>query len=268
MDINSIDWDQVWREQRAKHVRKEGGPQYWNKRAPSFADHAVKTGYSDAFLKIMKPNRTWTVLDMACGGGTLSIPLANKVKHITAVDFSDSMLEILTKEAHKRKLKNIRTINAAWGDDWSKTDIGVHDVAIASRSLAMDDIHSALLKLIQSARKRVYISIVSGDGPHDRKILEAVGRNSTPHVDYIYAYNLLYQMGIRANIDFITEQNIKLFDNQDSAFNSFRWMFETMTEQEEYLLKKFLNEHLIRHKGKWILDYEKKVQWAVMWWEI
>ena len=267
MDINSIDWNQVWKEQRAKHVHKESGPQYWNKRAPSFANHAVKTGYSDAFIKIMKPKRSWTVLDMACGGGTLAIPLANKVKQITAVDFSDGMLDILTETARKQKLKNIRTINAAWDEDWSKKDIGVHDVAIASRSLAMDDIVSGIQKLINSSRKRVYVSTVSGDGPHDRKVMEAVGRNFTPHVDYIYVYNLLFQMGIRANVEFITEQNTKIFDDHDMALNSFRWMLDSMTAHEEELLKNFLKEHLVRRKDKWVLDYEKKVQWAVIWWE-
>lgn len=267
MDINSIDWNHVWKEQRTKRVHKEESPQYWDKRAPSFADHAGKTGYSNAFLKIMKPKRSWTVLDMACGGGTLSIPLADKVREITAVDFSDAMLAILKDEARTRKLKNIRTINAAWADDWAEKGIGIYDVAIASRALAMDDIQDALFKLIRSARKRVYVSMVSGEGPRDRKILEAVGRSFNPHVDYIYAYNLLYQMGIHANIDFITNQNIKIFENHESALNSFRWMIESMTEQEEELLNKFLKEHLIRHKGKWILDYDKKVQWAVLWWE-
>jgi ubiquinone/menaquinone biosynthesis C-methylase UbiE len=267
MNINSIDWNQLWKEQRAKRVHKEESPQYWDKRAPSFADHVVKTDYSNAFLKIIKPKRSWSVLDMACGGGTLSIPLAYKVKEITAVDFSNAMLDILEKEAHKRKLKNIKTINAAWTDNWAEKNIGVYDIAIASRALSMDDIQSALLKLINCARKGVYISIVSGEGPRDRKILEAVGRKFNPHVDYIYAYNLLYQMGIRANVDFITDQKSKKFENHESALDSFRWMVESITEQEEELLKKFLKEHLIRYQGKWILDYEKKVQWAVLWWE-
>jgi SAM-dependent methyltransferase len=266
MDINSIDWNQIWKEQRAKRIHKEESPEYWNKRAPSFAEHAVKSSYSDAFLKIMKPKRSWTVLDMACGGGTLSIPLAYKVKEITAVDFSEAMLEILSGEARKRKLKNIRTIKAAWFDNWTDKNIGVYDIAIASRALSMDDIQSAFLKLISCAGKRVYISIVSGEGPRDIKIIEAVGRKFNPHVDYIYAYNLLYQMGIRANVDFITDQKSKLFKDHESAFESFKWMIESITEQEEVLLKQFLKQHLVRYKGKWIMDYEKKVQWAVLWW--
>jgi SAM-dependent methyltransferase len=266
MDINSINWDQAWKDQRAKRVHKEESPQYWNRRAPSFADHAIKSTYSDAFIKIMKLKHSWTVLDMACGAGTLSIPLAYKVKEITAVDFSDTMLGILRKEARKLKLKNIKTINGAWADNWADKGIGVYDVAIASRALALDDIRGAIMKLVNCARKRVYVSMASGEGPRDRRILEAIGRKFNPHVDYIYAYNLLYQMGIRANVDFITDQKSKTFKNHESAFESYKWMIEAMTENEENLLKKYLKEHLVKHKDKWALDYGKKVRWAVIWW--
>ena len=179
---------------------------------------SAKTGYAEAFLKIVNPKKTWTIFDMACGAGTLAIPFAKHVKAITAVDFSDKMLDILREQCDKSKISNIRTINRSWEDDWGRAGIGLHDVAIASRSLVVDDLRSAIIKLDSFARKRVYISTIVGDGPHDRRIFDAVGRELNTGPDYIYNYNLLYQMGICANVDFITDKNREQLQQSSSCF--------------------------------------------------
>ncbi len=267
MDIKSIDWNQIWKEQRAKRHTTCRGNQYWNKRAPSFAEHVPKTGYADAFLKIIKPKKSWTVLDMGCGAGTLALPLSSRAKEITAVDFSDTMIELLNGSIHKKKIRNIKTIKASWEDNWDHAGIGEYDIAIASRSLAIDDIRTGIEKLNNAARKRVYISTVVGDGPHDSKIFKAIGRNFVPPPDYIYLYNLLYKMGIIANISFITEDQMREYDSHETAQKSFTWMLNETTKEEEERLAAFLHKHLIRKGSKWIFDYKKTVRWTVIWWE-
>ena len=267
-DISDIDWNEVIKKKKEVKQNPGGkGSDFWNKRAPSFADHAGRTFYPDSFLKIMNPESSWTVLDMGCGGGTLAIPLSSKVKHITAVDFSERMIEILRGEADRQGINNIETIKASWTDNWSEAGIGEYDVAIASRSLAVDDIRSALIKLNNAARKRVIISTVVGDGPFDRKMFEAVGRERADSIDYIYFYNLLYQMGILAGISFIVEENNKTFKSHEEAFESMNWMFQDMTHDEEVLLKKYLGEHLVATDGGLTLDYKKTSRWAVIWWD-
>ncbi|HPR37382.1 MAG TPA: class I SAM-dependent methyltransferase [Spirochaetota bacterium] len=267
-DISEIDWNEVIRNKKETNPKTvNSGPEVWNKRAPSFADHAGKTFYPDSFIKIMNPDPTWTVLDMGCGGGTLAIPMAERVSHITAVDFSEKMLEILNTEAEKRGIKNISTIHASWEENWSDSGIGIYDVAIASRSLAVDDIDAALSKLNNAAKKRVIISTVAGDGPFDRKMLEAVGRERSAGVDYIYFYNLLYQMGIPANINLITEERNNTFGSIEEALESVRWMFQEMTPDEENRLEKYLSEHLVETEAGLTLNYRKHSTWAVIWWD-
>jgi len=117
-DIREIDWNEILKKIRAGKdpARRNNQAAYWNKRAPSFADHAGKTHYPDSFLRILNPEPSWTVLDMGCGGGTLALPLAERVAQVTA-------------------------------------GIGTHDVAIASRSLIVNDARDAIEKLIRAARK-------------------------------------------------------------------------------------------------------------------
>ncbi len=267
-DISEIDWNKVIKKRKKNKPRIGGeGSDYWNKRAPSFVEHASKTPYHKSFLKIMNLRRSWTVLDMGCGGGTLALPLASVVKHITAVDFSEKMLEKLQSEIDRKKVRNVRAVKAGWEDDWEHAGIGVYDVAIASRSLAVYDIEAAVRKLDNAAGKRVYISTVVGDGPFDKKVIDAIGRSFNHSVDYIYIYNLLYQMGIRANINFIENEKEKTFESRESAFESYCWMHQDLTEKEKEKLKDFLNKHLVSSNGKWKLDYRQTVKWAVIWWE-
>lgn len=267
-DISDIDWNELIKIQRKrKPERNDPGNIYWDKRAASFVDHAGKTAYPDAFLKIMDPRPDWKVLDMGCGGGTLALPLSPRVKEITAVDYSDKMLEMLGAEIQRRNIKNIRTIKASWDDDWADMDIGIHDVAVASRSLSIDDIETAVNKLNSSVTKRVYLTTVVGDGPFDRRIFQAIGRELIPAVDYIYIYNLLYQLGIHANISFVAEENSKTFDDVNNARNYMKWMTHDMTPDEEFKLDQYLSEHMIVRDGKSVIEYTKSFKWAVIWWD-
>lgn len=70
----------------------------------------------------------WTVLDMACGGGTLAVPLAPFVKKITAVDFSENMLSIVRSRCEEKGITNVSTIHGRWEDDWVSLGIGQYDI--------------------------------------------------------------------------------------------------------------------------------------------
>ncbi|MFH0976255.1 MAG: methyltransferase domain-containing protein [Spirochaetota bacterium] len=239
---------------------------YWNSRAQEFSEYAANTGYPEEFIKILRPRKSWTVLDMACGGGTIAIPLANKVKSITAVDFSERMIEIVEKRSRAVGIENIKTIKGQWEDDWNMLGIGVHDVAIASRSLVGNNTTDLIEKLNRSARKAVYITLPVGSGPVDVQLYKAAGRKFKIKKDYINYYFMLYEMGITANVVFITERHNNHWDSHEDAFQSQRWMFKEMKAKEEDKVRAYLNRNLVRINGYWRLPYSRKCLWALMWW--
>jgi len=249
---------------RSSPVRDQS---FWDRRASSFSEHATGSGYAERFLKLMNVDPDWTVLDMACGGGTLSVPLSGKVKEITAVDFSENMLRILEKRCRENGITNVRTIHGRWEDDWDELGIGRHDVAIASRSLLADDLYASIAKLNSVAGKQLYISTRVGDGPFDRRLFEAVGRVFNMGPDYIYYYNLLHRMGIHANVAFVREDNVNAWETFNDALDAQRWMFGNLTESEEVKIKDYLLENLLYAGGLWRLPYERTCRWAVMWWD-
>lgn len=264
--IADIDWNEAWKEVKARRTARGRDRGFWDRRAPSFAKRSEETTYPEQFMEIMDPEPHWTVFDMACGGGTLAVPLAKRVREVTAVDFSEKMLDIVRDKCGGGSISNVRTINARWEDNWEEHGIGIHDVVIASRSLVVDDLRSALSKLDGLARERVYISTIVGDGPFDRRLFEALGRPLIMGPDYIYNYNLLYQMGIHARLAFIVEKSNRAFESHDDAVDSMRWMLDNLSSGEEKRLRSYLERHLVYREGNWRLNYERTIKWAVMWW--
>ncbi len=82
--------------------------------APEFAEYTASTGYPERFIDLMDVEPYWTVLDMACGGGTLAVPFAEKVKAIVAVDFSSNMLSIVRDRCRNCPIPAVVT-GPLWG---------------------------------------------------------------------------------------------------------------------------------------------------------
>jgi SAM-dependent methyltransferase len=266
-DIRDIDWNRIIAAIRGRKRDRDGSSDYWDKRAPAFARNTSKSDYVDKFLSFMNLKPHWSVLDVGCAAGTLAIPLAGKVKTITGMDISGKMLMLLEERCRQMGINNVRTVHGRWEDDWDELGIGELDVAIASRSLITEDFQKAVLKLNKAARKRVYISTLVGDGPYDRRIFEALGRELFSGPDYIYVYNLLYGMGIQAGVHFISYRERNSYECHDDAFAAQKGRFGTMTSREENILKAYFKKHLVSRDGKWEMDRCREIRWAVLWWD-
>jgi SAM-dependent methyltransferase len=267
MALPDIDWNEVWRTVQAEKHALRRDPRFWDKRAPEFTRRAAAGGYVGRFMAIMDPQPDWSVLDIGCAAGTLAVPLAPVVNRITAMDPSDAMLALLEKRRQKQGINNIDIVKGRWEDDWDELGIGIHDVAVASRSLVVEDLRGAIVKLQHHTRRRIYISTLVDDGPYDRRVVEAVGRRFNPGADYIVVYNLLRQMGIYANVAFIIKREEKIYGDVEDALKAMRWMVHDMTAEEEEKLRAYLADMLVREGDAWKMPGRPPVRWAVLWWE-
>ena len=242
--------------------------EFWQKRSTSFADHAGKSYYPNEFLKLMSLAPDYTVLDMGCGGGALAIPLAAKVKKITAVDFSPNMLAIIRNICGERNITNIETIEGEWDSDWAALGIGKYDITISSRSLRAENCTPYIQKLINAARRQVFISSPEGNGPLDMKLLEFAGSNISKKTDYHQILDVLQSMGIHANISFVEEKYVDRWRTLDEAVEGQKWMFFDATPDQLEKMRLYLERNLVQKDGMFQLPYERTCRWAVMWWNI
>lgn len=81
----------------------------WDRRARSW-DHGGSVGLErvvDAVLKVAEVHGGTVAVDLGCGTGQLSLPLARKGAYVTAVDLSPAMVRRLEEKATSAELDNI-----------------------------------------------------------------------------------------------------------------------------------------------------------------
>lgn len=261
-----VDWNEAWKNARAQAVRR-GGSEAWNRRAPSFARNAGKGEYVERMLELLDPQPTETVLDVGCGSGTLAVPLAGRVRSVTALDFSSRMLDLLRARLNEEQIKNVTPVLGSWEDDWKSLQIDCCDIALASRSLIVDDLRAALLKLDRAARLRVFITAPVGTGPIDPRVFAAMGRPHVPGPDYVFVYKMLNQLGIAATISFIPIVNGSLFTSLDEAVERMGWMVADPSPEEILRLRRWLERELVSTENGLKFPLPHLVKWAVLSWK-
>ena len=269
--LADIDWNLLWRNARKQKSWSSKGPTDWDKKADSFAARNAGSAYVSLLLARLALTPDLTVLDVGSGPGTLAIPLAERVRSITALDYSAGMLAALNRQIQASNIQNIRTIQGSWEDDWQQLGIAKHDIAIASRSLAVDDLALALRKLNDYATGYVFITDRIAPTPFDPAAFAAIGREFQSGPDYIYTVNILYSMAIHPSIEILELERDTVFADMEEALQSYVWMFKDLSSREEEALRGYLNSRVIPSPpsaGKQItIRREHPPQWALIWWQ-
>jgi len=238
--FQDLDWAELWQEAKKKKNWRRKGPADWDRKAASFARRTARSMYTEEFLRLMAPQPGWSVLDVGCGPGTLALPIAERTQRVTALDFSGAMLDILRQRVAERGLGNITTHKLAWQDNWQEHDIKPHDVAIASRSLAVPDLKAALERLCRFATCRICITDRVGHGPMDPDAFAALGRDLNSGPDFIYTVNLLYQMGFLPEVAYIRLEEYLSYPDFSGAMDSYTWMFRDLSKEEQAKLVSYV----------------------------
>lgn len=163
-------------------------PQFWDEKAEKFANQAHSgSGRNEVmeFLSRFDWQKDESVLDVAAGPGTFSLPLAKMVKEVVAADFSEKMLFELEKRAHAEHLENIKTIHGRWLDlliqEKFDTVLCLNSLGVIAADAGHNSrIDAALVKLRDCCRKRLIILIPHADSPLPSGLRAALGIEDIP----------------------------------------------------------------------------------------
>lgn len=264
---SDIDWGSMRSNALKKKGWKSKGPEDWDKKAQSFSDRVKDSKYIDLFLPHLPLSPEMSVLDIGSGPGTLSLPIAQQVKKVTAVDYSQGMLNIITNACKEQERTNIKTIKCAWEDNWQEKGIVPHDIAIASRSTGVKNLRAALDKINNYARQYVFISDRIGATPFEPSAFQAIGRSTNTGPDYIYTINTLYSMGIHPNINVLELDRDTTFPSIEDALQAYRWMFHDITVDETGKLREYIQSKIIHSNSNGLtIRRDDPPKWALIWW--
>jgi 2-polyprenyl-3-methyl-5-hydroxy-6-metoxy-1,4-benzoquinol methylase len=110
-----------------------------------------------------------TILDVACGIGSLSLAMAGKASHVTGIDLSEEMIDIATGMAGKMKRDNLR-YNLKDASDLSDYPDNFFSVAVTSMAVHQFDPGLAIRILKEMKRIAIRIIIMDYNYPMQRGI--------------------------------------------------------------------------------------------------
>ena len=261
---NDVDWRGFWAEKLDGEINKD-----WDEAAPGFYKRTRKDDYQDALFDKLILDENDTVLDVGCGEGTVTIPIARLVKKVICIDSSPKMIEYLKRRGDEHNIDNIETILKPI-EEITYDEIGDVDVVVCSRSLnGIIPIDKVLLELDRIANKYVFITIF---GPENKKIEKDFDRKlkikTEDFPDYNYFFNILFNLGIYANVERFDLNNYREYSSIDEAMDNGKFRLDLYSDDEKELLKEYLERILTYDpKTKMYYNVNDKADWIMVWWK-
>ncbi|WP_292368043.1 class I SAM-dependent methyltransferase [Methanoregula sp. UBA64] len=277
LDVSDIDWNEAWKHE-ASAPGKTGSfvscIDRWSDpaRCRKFSCTAKEGNWKGSRARIGAMNLTpdSRVLDIGAGPGTLAVPLAKIVRHVTAVEPAPGMVACLEENCREESIENIRIVPKKWEDmDISADPDAPYDVVVASYSLGVPDLREALRKMNTASSKYVYIFwFADMQSPWRRNYHEiweplfgeCARKKGRPNI----IVNLLNQMGIYASVEVTKEEQMTGFASLDEAVADQAGGLKLKSEEQVAVLRTYLEKKLLYENGRYVLkgpSYQAKIWW-------
>lgn len=272
-----INWEELLSLQRVSHGPKPGleydPGAFWDKQAPMYDQMAkMEKVYTRLQIDAIPTSQTDTVLDLCCGPGRITSMIAPRVKQVTSIDASAKMLEYCQANCEALGISNVTTQFMNWNDIIPDKTVQRHDIVIASRSVAMQDIK----KLNQLANKAAVI-ICWANAPQIPVILDEMFKNTgdTPsnkqgdfrndrRLGYNITFNMVYDMGLDPNITVVEDGFTKTYPSYEAAYIDLRQL-RPFAEDKLPIFKSNLESMLTKNDDGTVV-FLKQTQTFVLWW--
>ncbi|AKB71983.1 hypothetical protein MSMAC_2093 [Methanosarcina mazei C16] len=279
MDSQGIDWNKVWKDTLEKQLAlnrnvdcssiwhgEKNARQFWR----MFQDDKARA-VTEKRIKDLKLSPDSRVLDIGSGPGTLAIPIARQVAHVTAVEPSDGMMNVMQENIKEYGIENIDTVHKDWEAVDVRSDLSApYDVVFASYSLGMKDIRASIRKMMDASSKYIYLYWFAGETSwdiHSRKLWPSLhGCEYQPAPKCNVLYNVLYDMEIYPNVSVFPFEHIHRYANFEEAVEDFKSYYNVISDSQETVLRDYLEGILEPDNGNLIQrGWSTRVK---MWWEI
>lgn len=278
IDVNEIDWNEAWKKPESGSLKKKGFltcSDRWSDpdRCRKFSNSIRANNFagSQGRIQAMRIKPDSRILDVGAGPGTLALPLAGMVRHVTAVEPSECMRTCLSETMDELDIRNITLVPKLWEDvDISKDLAAPYDVVVASYSLGFPDLREGLLKMAEVSSSYVYIfwfaDMISPWQKNYGDIWEKlygipIKAYQKPNV----IFNLLHQMGIYANVEVTKEEQIQRFSSLEQAVKDQGAGLNLETRKQYEILGEFLEKRLQVEGGEYVLRNISPR--AMIWWK-
>lgn len=258
-------------------VRPVDGVNMWDKEAASYNKmSALEAELTENQVRALPLRPEDTVLDLGCGCGRLTVPIAKRVRAVTAMDSSERMLENCMANAAAAGCENVTPLFLDFFEAEAGVNVPVHDVAFVSRSAALGD-----LEKVSTFASRIAAALIFANAPSIPELLGELfrgtaeappqhpGRPMRPRTDRRLAYNVMwntvYDLGYEPNVAIVEDGFRQVYATPEEACDDLRMLSKQEIVHEDIYRENVLRFLSQREDGNWQLFL--KTRTAVLWWE-
>ncbi len=270
------DWNALWRElveikarSRTGKLGKKPQGDIWADRAHEYKEGVkrkwVRPDSSRDFI-LGRMNSDSTVLDIGAGTGAWSILLSPRAKHVTAVEPSPAMIEVMRESLAAEKITNVSIVQGSWPD----VSVEPHDFSLCSHAMyACPDLTPFILKMAACTRRTCFLLLraPTPDGVRAEAARHIWGQ-PLDSPNFTIAYNILLQAGIYANV-LMEDTGLwkpRMSSSLETALGEMK-RFLALDESGEHdgYLMELLRRRLTWKDGKYF--WPPEVRSALVYWE-
>jgi hypothetical protein len=239
--LTDFDWAEHWRQlvaTREAEAPIDPDQDFWASVAPHLA-YDPEAVADDPLLKVMEPylDPRKTAIDAGAGAGRHSVPLADRLEWVTAVEPSEGMRAVIP---HR---DNLTVVASSWED----AEVAPADLVVCAHVLYfVADVGSFVEKLSRSAKERVFVLM------RDRKfvapseplfeVLTGKPRTRMPYA--ADAWNLVRSLGLAPVFETVEYETEQVYDDLDTAVAECRHRLSAVWDEDR--ARPWLEEHLVR----------------------
>jgi len=266
-----MNWREVWEEKQKQRMRLLKIVYEKDFRAKFSDDYSEQAKYNnyeygrkaaDALSEIL--DKDFEVLEIGSGPGTLTIPLAKKVKKVVAIESSEMAVDYLRRNMKESQVENVEITNRNWMEVDDREIKDRFDLVVCSHFLwQVHDLEKHLEKMENASRK--YCAVIQPAGRDSMvkemwtKITgERYSGEFDPDADY-FAYLILRQWERLVNVRIMNYSIERNFEQEVRYIASFIGKYVEVDSHIKGIIEQYVSE-----KG---LHKEKRSA-VVMWWRM
>jgi SAM-dependent methyltransferase len=270
-----INWDELRKLTMPPIPAGEKGTKgpIWDDSADMYNQMAkMEKSYTLNQINAFATSKDDTVLDIGCGPGRISVPMAQRAKSVTSIDTSEKMLAHCKKNAQDAGVTNLNAHLLDWKEAVLGENLEQHDIVIASRSVGASDIKKAS----RFARKYVVfiawanspnIPMIRGDlfkGIEKERKMPPMMMDR--RLSYNITFNMIYDLGYEPNIKIVTDGFTREFLSREEAYEEL-WKLRTIPDNDiPPIFRQNVDKWLIEN-NKGGVTFKRETRSYVIWWD-
>lgn len=263
-----IDWEKAWTFEIGEMSRLST-TSYWNQRAEDYSDMVLASNCNhgrkilELFEKEKLLKKEWNVLDIASGPGAVTIPFAERVFRVTAVEPAEQMAAALMSCAREKGLFNVELIPQPWQEIDVEAYAKQYDLVVCCHALwQFPDLLPQIRRMEKVSRGYCCLAHTFEPPEEELKIRKTLKIGEGGFDQFLTLLNLLNDSRVYPNVDVLDYTLTRSTASAIAWIRNIVEKYRPVEAKDLEVIQEYVKNHTVKDM------YQVKGRMGVFWWKV